>query len=132
MTAIAFHAPNSFQDLSLRKYPVRTGSKKDKRTLLMTDKAHVFPIPQHSALILHYFHTLKGQYRRKGAYHCQKHRRGSRLPGRIFPHGRKLEQRQPVLLPFKRPCRCRGTPVYPECHADHDRTFQQPHQPQDI
>ena len=54
MTAIAFHAPNSFKDLRLRKYPVWTGSKKDKRTILKTGKAHISPIPQHPMLMLQY------------------------------------------------------------------------------
>jgi hypothetical protein len=63
MTAIAFHAPNSFKNLRLRKYPVRTGSKKNKRTILKTGKAHFSPIPQHPALMLQYFQALKGQYR---------------------------------------------------------------------
>ena len=55
MTAIAFHAPNSFKNMRLRKYPVRTGSKKNKRTILKTGKAHISPVPQYPALMLQYF-----------------------------------------------------------------------------
>ncbi len=68
----------------------------------------------------------------RGAYHRKEHRRRLQFPGRFCQNGRKLKQRQPVLLPVRRACRCRGTPVYPKRHAHHDRAFQQPHQPQGI
>lgn len=53
---------------------------------------------------------------------------GGSFHGGSFHGGGSLQQRKQCLLPVRRAGRCRGTPVCPERHADHDRAVQQSHQ----